>query len=135
MASNRLWGDRIHKTVILDSSAILMLFEFAIDLEKELTRLLGSYHIVIPTPIVRELEFLSENGRGEKKAKAKASLKLIKKYDAINVDEKRGDDSILVLAKKIDGIVVTNDKELRNRLKKLSLSVIFLRSKKKLAME
>ena len=135
MASYRLWGDKIHKTVILDSSAVLTLFEFSIDLEKELTRLLGSYHIVIPTPIVRELEFLSENGRGEKKAKAKASLKLIKKYDAIYVDEKRGDDSILVLAKKINGIVVTNDKELRNRLKKLSLSVIFLRSKKKLAME
>jgi rRNA-processing protein FCF1 len=135
MASDRLWGDKIYKTVILDSSAVLMLFEFSIDLEKELTRLLGSYHIVIPTPIVRELEFLSENGKGEKKTKAKASLKLIKKYDAINVDETGGDDSILDLAKKINGIVVTNDMELRKRLKKLSLSVIFLRSKKKLVME
>ncbi len=135
MASDRLWGDKIHKTVILDSSAVLMLFEFSIDLEKELTRLLGNYHIVIPTPIVRELEFLSENGRGKKKAKAKASLKLIKKYDAINVDEKKGDDSILELAKKINGIVVTNDRELRIRLKKISLSVIFLRAKKKLVME
>ena len=135
MASDRLWGDKIHKTVILDSSAVLMLFEFSIDLEKELTRLLGSYHIVIPTPIVSELEFLSENGRGEKKTKAKASLELIKKYDTINVDEKGGDDSILDLAKKINGIVVTNDRELRNRLKKISLSVIFLRAKKKLVME
>ena len=80
MASNRLWGDRIHKTVILDSSAILMLFEFAIDLEKELTRLLGNYYIVVPTPIIRELEFLSKNGTGKKKAKAKASLKLIKNF-------------------------------------------------------
>lgn len=135
MAFDRLWGDKIHKTVILDSSAVLMLFEFSIDLEKELTRLLGNYHIVIPTPIVRELEFLSENGKGEKKTKAKASLKLIKKYDTINVDEKGGDDSILDLAKKINGIVVTNDRELRSRLKKLSSSVIFLRSKKKLVME
>ena len=135
MASDRLWGDKIYKTVILDSSAILMLFEFSIDLEKELTRLLGNYRIVIPTSIVRELEFLSENGRGKKKAKAKASLKLIKKYDAIDADEMGGDDSILELAKKINGIVVTNDKELRDRLKKMSLSVIFLRAKKKLVME
>lgn len=135
MASNRLWGDRIHKTVILDSSAILMLFEFAIDLEKELTRLLGSYHIVVPTPIVRELEFLSENGKGKKKAKAKASLKLIKKYDTIDVEGRNGDDSVLELAKKINGIVVTNDRELRNRVKEMSLSVIFLRAKKKLVME
>ena len=135
MASNRLWGDRIHKTVILDSSAILMLFEFAIDLEKELTRLLGNYHIVVPTPIVRELEFLSENGKGKKKAKAKASVKLIKKYDAIDVEGRNGDDSVLELAKKINGIVVTNDRELRNRVKEMSLSVIFLRAKKKLVME
>ena len=135
MASDRLWGDRIHKTVILDSSAIMMLFEFSIDLEKELTRLLGTYHIVVPKPIARELEFLSENGDGNKNAKAKASLKLIKKYDVINVDEKFGDDSILELAKKTNGIVVTNDRELRNRLKELSISVIFLRSKKKLVLE
>ncbi len=135
MASNRLWGDRIHKTVILDSSAILMLFEFAIDLEKELTRLLGNYHIVVPTPIVRELEFLSENGKGKKKAKAKASLKLIKKYDAIDIEGWNGDDSVLELAKKINGIVVTNDRELRNRVKEMSLSVIFLRAKKKLVMD
>ena len=135
MASNRLWGDRIHKTVILDSSAILMLFEFAIDLEKELTRLLGNYHIVVPTPIVRELEFLSENGTGKKNAKAKASLKLIKKYDAIDMEGRNGDDSVLELAKKINGIVVTNDRELRNRVKEMSLSVIFLRAKKKLVMD
>jgi rRNA-processing protein FCF1 len=135
MASNRLWGDRIHKTVILDSSAILMLFEFAIDLEKELTRLLGNYRIVVPTTIVRELEFLSENRTGNKKAKAKASLKLIKKYDAIDMEGSNGDDSVLELAKKINGIVVTNDRELRNRVKEMSLSVIFLRAKKKMVMD
>ena len=135
MASNRLWGDRIHKAVILDSSAILMLFDFSIDLEKELTRLLGAYHIIVPAPIVEELEFLSTNGRGEKKMKAKASLRLIEKYATVEVDEKKGDDAILELADKMDGIVVTNDKGLRNRLKEKSLSVIFLRAKKKLVME
>ena len=135
MASDRLWGDKIHKTVILDSSAILMSFEFSIDLEKELTRLLGMYRIVIPSPIVRELEFLSERRNGEKKSKAKASLKLIEKYDTIDVDEKDGDSSIVKLANKTKGIVVTNDRELRNRLKELNLSVIFLRAKKKLVLE
>lgn len=113
----------------------MMLFEFSIDLEKELTRLLGNYHIVIPTPIVKELEFLSENGMGKKKMKAKASLKLIKKYDTIDVNEEDGDNSILELAKKVNGIVITNDRELRNRLKEISLLVVFLRAKKKLAIE
>jgi rRNA-processing protein FCF1 len=135
MASNRLWGDRIHKTVILDSSAIMMLFEFSIDLEKELRRLLGTYNILIPIPIVKELQFLSENEKGKKGMKAKASLKLIENYEVINVDAKNGDDSILELAKKSNGIVVTNDRDLRLRLKGLSIPVIFLRAKQKLALD
>ena len=112
-----------------------MLFEFSIDLEKELRRLLGTYNILIPIPIVKELQFLSENEKGKKGMKAKASLKLIENYKLINVDAKNGDDSILELAKKSNGIVVTNDRDLRLRLKGLSIPVIFLRAKKKLALD
>ena len=135
MASYWLRGDRIQQTVILDSSAILMLFEFSLDLENELTRLLGCYHIVVPTPIVKELNFLSEHGKGIKKKFAKASLKLIEKYDKVNVNNKYGDDSIIELVKKINGIVITNDKDLKNRLKEKSISVIYLRAKKKLVLD
>jgi rRNA-processing protein FCF1 len=134
MASNRIRRDRDAKIVILDSSAIMMLFEFSIDLEKEIAGLVGVYHMVVPTSIVRELEFLSKNGIGNKKMKAKASLKFIEKFETIDVDEKNGDDSIVELAKKTKGIVVTNDMKLRNRLKEISISVIFLRAKKKLVM-
>lgn len=112
-----------------------MLFEFSIDLENELIRLLGSYKIIIPESIVRELEFLSVNGNGKKKMKAKASLKFIKKYDTINTDEKNGDNSIIELANKIHCVVVTNDRQLRNRLKDISIPVIYLRAKKKLVMD
>ena len=135
MASHRIWGDRIHKTVILDSSAIMMCFEFSIDLEKELTRLLGKYHIVVPSSIVGELECLSKKGAGKKNIKAKASLKLIEKYETIVVEGKNADDSIVDLSERINGAVVTNDKELRRRLKMVPVSVIFLRAKKKLIME
>ena len=135
MASHWIWGDSIHKTVILDSSAIMMCFEFSIDLEKELTRLLGIYHIVVPSSIIGELESLSKKGAGKKNIKAKASLKLIENYETVVVDGKNADDSLVELAKKIDGVVVTNDKELRKRLKMVPISVIFLRAKKKLIME
>lgn len=135
MASDRIWEYRNEKTVILDSSAIMMLFEFQINLEDELTRLLGIYRIIIPKPIYEELKFLSINGKGKKRIIAKASLKLIEKYNIVDSDEKTGDDSVLSIAKKTKGIVVTNDKELKDNLKKISLSVIFLRAKKKLVME
>jgi len=135
MASDRIWGNRGKKIVILDSSAIMMLFEFSIDLEDELTRLIGRYTIVIPKPILDELILLSKKGKDKKRIKAKASLRLIQNYEVIDVDEKTGDDAVFTLAEQIKGIVVTNDKELKIRLKKIPVPVIFLRAKKKLVME
>jgi len=134
MASYRIWRDKKEKKVILDSSAIMMPFEFSIDLEDELTRLLGRYHIFIPTAVISEIEFLSKYGKGRKKNIATASLKLIGRYDSID-SEGSGDDAVFNLAKKMQGIVVTNDKELRKRLVKISIPTIFLRAKKQLAMD
>ena len=85
MASNRLWKDRAQKIVVLDSSAIMMLFEFSIDLEDELIRLLGRCKIIVPKPIIDELTYLSENGKGKKKTNAKASLKLIEKIALLHM--------------------------------------------------
>ena len=133
MASNRIWGNP-EKTVILDSNAILMLFEFSIDLESELTRLLGKYKILIPKPIFEELNYLSTQGKGKKKIFAKASLDLIKKYNIVKIDAKNADESVNLLAKKTNGFVVTNDRVLREKLKDNSIPVIFLRGKKKLEL-
>ena len=136
MASDRLWGNRDNKIVILDSSALMMLFEFSIDLEKELTRILGNYHIVVPQGIINELEFLIKNGSGKRQRIAKPALKLAKNYDVVkNNEDEMGDDSILTLARKTGGMVLTNDKELKKKLKEIPVHVIFLRSKKKLDIE
>ena len=135
MASDRIWGNRSEKTVILDSNAVMMLFEFQINLEDELVKLIGKNKIIIPKTIRDELEFLSKNGKGKKRINAKASLELIKKYEIVDIDVKNADDSIFQLAKQTCSYVLTNDKELRQRLKKNSIHVIFLRAKKKLQIE
>jgi len=134
MASDRIWKDPKEKTVILDSSALMMPFEYSVNLEDELTRLLGKYQIIVPKPIVEELITLSKIGKGRKKRLAKSALVFIKNYNIID-SEGKGDDSVLFLAKKYQGIVVTNDRDLRNRVKKSSLQTIFLRGKKKLFLE
>ena len=134
MASDRIWKNPKEKTVILDSSALMMPFEYSVNLEDELTRLLGKFQILIPKPIVEELISLSKIGKGRKKRLAKSALVFIKNYNIID-SEGKGDDSVLFLAKKYQGIVVTNDRDLRNRVKKSSLQTIFLRGKKKLFLE
>jgi rRNA-processing protein FCF1 len=134
MASDRIWEDPKEKIVILDSSALMMPFEYSVNLEDELTRLIGKFSILIPKPIFEELIYLSKIGKGRKKRLAKSALVLIKNYNIID-SEGKGDDSVLFLAKKFQGIVVTNDRDLRNRIKKLSLQTIYLRGKKKLFLE
>lgn len=133
MASDRIWGDKIHKTVILDSSAILMFFEFSLNWEKELNSLVGAYHLVVPSAVVKELQMLASRGAGQKKAAA--ALKLIDKYESIDEDTLSADDAIVKIAQKTKGFVVTNDSALRHRLKKQGNSVIFLRGKKKLVLD
>ena len=134
MASNRLWEDRDGKTVILDSSAVMILFEFCIYLEDELTRLLGKFRIIVPSPIVEELKLLSEKGKGKKKLIAKPSLELIKKYEIVD-EGGNGDDAVLMLAKKLNGIVITNDRELRKRVKESYMQTIYLRGKGRLVLD
>ena len=135
MASDRLRGNTTSKKIILDTSAILMIFEFTVDLEKELTRLVGKYHIFVPKQVVEELRILSEKGDGVKQRYANASLKLVEKYEKIDVEAINADDAVLKLAKKVDGIIVSNDRELRNRAKELSIHTVFLREKSKLSYE
>lgn len=136
MASDRLWRDRNEKIVILDSSAIMMLFEFPIDIENELTRLLGRHHIIVPKPVLDELEFLSEHGKGKKKFIAKPALNLLKRYEVVEIDEDvKGDKAVFYLAQKLQGIVLTNDKDLREKLRDASLNTIYLRGKKQLVLE
>lgn len=135
MAFDRVWGDKIRKTVILDSSAILMCFEFSVDWENELARLLGAYSIIVPCAVIHELQILAEHETGHKKKKAQAALKLISKYETIDETTRAADEAVLKIAQKTNGVVVTNDTELRKRLISHGVPVIFLRGKKRLALE
>jgi rRNA-processing protein FCF1 len=135
MAFDRVWGDKIYKTVILDTSAILMFFEFSVDWEQELSRLLDGYCIVVPTEVIKELEVLSRQTASARKRKAAAALKLAKRYQTVKTIAENADDAVIEAAEKTQGVVVTNDTELRKRLNHDSIPVIFLRGKKKLALE
>ncbi len=136
MASNRVRGDRKIRYVILDTNAILMCFEFSIDLESEIFSLIGKSHIIVPEPIYEELKILSNKGKGNKRIKAKGAIDLIKKYDIVSLDYNlSGDTAIFKYAKDLNAFVVTNDKELRKKLKNESISVIYLRGKQKLVLD
>ena len=113
--------------VILDTNALLTQFEFKIDLEDELTNLLGTYEILIPSSVLNELKNLKDKD-------ARSALDFALKYKVIET-EKKGDESIFAMAKELNAVVVTNDRELRKRLKDNGLKVIYLRQKSYLVLD
>lgn len=115
--------------VLLDANALMMPFQFSLDLEGELRRLLGDPEIRVPSSVLAELERLGRT-RGE----ARAALRLASRYPVIEV-EGRGDEALLEAAQEHDAVVVTNDRGLRRRLRSANVPVIYLREKSRLAGE
>ncbi len=115
------------KLVILDTNALLAQFQFRIDIKEELFRLLGAYEVLIPSSVLDELDNVKDRY-------ARVARKFAETFRVIETN-KKGDESILVLARAMRTIVVTNDKALRKRLKNEGISVIYLRQKKYLALD
>jgi len=105
---------------ILDTNALLMPFESHLNIDLELTRLLGQCEIYIPGCVIGEL-------RRSKSKHARAALTLARKYPIVET-QKQGDEGVIEAARQFSGFVVTNDALLRSRLRKLGLKTIFLRS-------
>jgi rRNA-processing protein FCF1 len=108
--------------VVLDTNALLMPFETSINIDHELGRLLGNCEIFVPGPVIGELKRI-------KSKHAKAALTLARKY-IIAETRKQGDEGIIQVAKELGAYVLTNDKELRSRLRKMGIPTIYLRSGK-----
>lgn len=139
MASDRIRRNTENgRVIIFDSNALMMLFEFNINFEEQLTQLFGKYKLVVPKAVIEELKKLKEKAKGKKKNNAKASLDLIKKTKLETIDTKKHgnvDEIIVSLAEKTKYTVLTNDKELRKKLKQIPVKVVFLRSKNHLTIE
>lgn len=107
--------------VIADTNALIAPFKRKFNIDAELGRILGSYEILIPEPLIGELKKLSATNMH-----AKGALKYALTKD-IRSTKKMGDDSVLELAKRVKGYVMTNDIELIERARKRKLRVIRMR--------
>jgi len=123
------WTETVPRLVLLDTNALLMPFQFRVNLEAELLRLLGNPDIAVPTPVVSELTILAERDRN-----AKAALRLASRYRAIDASGS-ADDALLDLAQKHRAVVVTLDQPLLERLRVAGIPRIFLRSRNHLVSE
>lgn len=112
--------------VVLDANALLMPFQFRMNLDKEISRLLGEIRVMVPSSVVDELSRLQTR-------EAKAALALAGKYELVETGLD-GDDGVLDVAVRNEAAVVTNDRELMSRLKEAGLPVVRLRSERYLVL-
>ena len=103
-----------------------MPFQFKINIDKEIARLLGDVPIVVPSSVMEELSGLADTG-------AKAAAALATKYEVVATDQ-RGDDGVVDVASRLSAAVVTNDRELISKLKHRRIPVLRLRSGRYLVM-
>ncbi len=117
------------RKVLLDANALLMPFQFRLNLEAELRRLLGDVDIAVPAPVLEEVRLLATHDRD-----ARAAERLAAKYPVV---EGRGsaDDALLELGLALHAVVVTSDQPLLDRLRKEGVPRVFLRSRSHLALE
>ncbi|MCQ2086018.1 MAG: twitching motility protein PilT [archaeon] len=104
-----------------------MPFEMGFNLDLSVLNLLGDAIFVIPRPLIGEIKNLNSKY-------APAALRLSRNYKIVST-KATGDDSVIELALKTKGYVLTNDKILKKRLRKLGLSLIYLRSSTHLVVE
>jgi rRNA-processing protein FCF1 len=115
------------QTVVLDTNALLMPFEIRINLDLAIEKLVGTARIVVPGPMIGELKHLEHRYAG-------AALELARKYEIVQT-ETSGDDAVVEAAAATHGYVLTNDKELRKRLRGMGTPMIYLRSGTHLILE
>jgi hypothetical protein len=117
----------------------MMPAQFHIDVLSELERVLPSYNLIVPSPVVRELTYIKNRGRGKNKIAASVALKIANSppMKVVKFQELKGelvDDTLLRIAKE-KGVLCTNDRELRERARKKGINVVYLRQRSYLSVD
>jgi rRNA-processing protein FCF1 len=125
--------------VILDSNALFIPLEFKIDIFEELQRLLNrNVEFVLLSPVKHELELLATKNSPKVRREASFALKLAEKckYVPVENDEKlTTDDAIVKVARNWNSPVLTNDRQLKKKLRDISVPVIYVRQKSRLDID
>lgn len=125
--------------VILDSNFLFIPHRFRVDIFEELRRLLGrNVRCIVTTPIIDELKLLGSEAKPSFRRDVDFALGFMDSCDVMDESLDPGetvDDSILRIALERRFTVATNDAELRKRLRKVGIPVVFLRQKNHLEID
>ena len=125
--------------VVLDANFFFVASQFNVDVFEELANLLNRrFEPVLLSSTQKELQGLAESSSPKQRKQTQLALRLAEKCRFVAVEKglkETYDDVIVGVAAEWKSPVATNDRELRKRLRKVGVPVIFLRQKQRLEME
>jgi len=125
--------------VIFDANFLFVPSQFRIDVFEEVGNLLKQrFEPVILSATLEELEKLAKKGSPKVRKQALLGLELAKKCRVIEAKPSMNesyDDVIVRAALDLGGIVATNDRTLKRKLRNKGVAVIYLREKTHLELE
>ena len=116
--------------VVLDANALMMPFQFSINIDLELERLLGAFEMVVPSSVIVELKRVAAE---QKASEANGALRLAARCRTHAI-EGTGDDAVLAAAVGLGAVLLTNDAGLRRRARVAGLRTICLRGRSHLEL-
>jgi rRNA-processing protein FCF1 len=126
--------------VVLDTNILTVPAQFSVDIFAESERVVERrIEFVVLKSVIQELERKLESAVRTEKFKFRIALDFVERCTIIGLDEitsaKPVDAQILEYALSVDGIVATNDKELRKKSLERGVPVLFMRGKKRLELQ
>ncbi len=115
--------------IVADTNALLLVAEG--DILTRLEQLAGIIELVVPQSVANELSGLAKNGGAPGRA-AKLALKLTAR-STVAPTTLPGDDGLLEVARRLQGVVFTNDRRIQAEAVKSGLRVIVARGPGRLA--
>lgn len=116
--------------IIIDTNGFMVPIQFGVDIFEELNRL-GFNEFCVPEAVIFEIERLIKREKGSDRTAAKIARSMMGRCERI-VATGSADDVILRLAKNMGAAVLTNDRELKQRLADNRIQTVSLRQKNKL---
>ena len=131
--------ERKRLKVIMDANAFFVPLQFRISLPNELECLLKrNFEMVLLSPVKRELITLINRRSPSARKSAEYALRIAEKCTYIGMESSPSipaDDAIVNAAKDWKAAVFTNDRQLRKRLRDISVPVIYVRQKSRLEID
>ena len=110
--------------IILDTSALLDMLKFKLNIDYELEGIYGRYEMLVPSTVINELKAMG------RKRYARAALSFAERCEEVPSREQNADKAIIELAVKLNCVVLTDDKELKRELEKSGISILSVHNRK-----